>query len=73
MNEKKTYRKPNLTPVEELIDEDFTKRLLSEDTSAYAELQRAADGNSFKKALKELEEAEKTGLENLPDASTLFD
>lgn len=51
----------------------FTKRLLSEDTSAYAELQRAAVGKSFKKALKELEEAEKTGLENLPDATTLFD
>ena len=51
----------------------FTKRLLAEDASAYAELQRAAVGNSFKKAIKELEEAEKTGLENLPDASTLFD
>ena len=51
----------------------FTKRLLSQDSSAYAELQRAVVGKSFKKALKELEEAEKSGLENLPDASILFD
>ena len=51
----------------------FAKRLLSQETSVYAELQRAAVGNSFKKALKELDEAEKSGLENLPDATTLFD
>ena len=51
----------------------FTKRLFSQDSSAYDELQRAVVGKSFKKALKELEEAEKTGLENLPDASALFD
>ena len=51
----------------------FTKRLLSENTLAYAEFQRTAVGNSFKKALKELEEAEKSGFENLPDATTLFD
>ncbi|OYP54576.1 hypothetical protein CIK99_13775 [Prevotella sp. P5-92] len=51
----------------------FTKRLFSQDSSAYAELQRAVVGKSFKKALKELEEAEKSGLENLPDASILFD
>lgn len=30
-------------------------------------------GQSFKKALQELEEAERSGLENLPDATTLFD
>ena len=51
----------------------FTKRLFSQDSSAYAELQRAVVGKSFKKAQKELEEAEKSGLENLPDASILFD
>ena len=51
----------------------FTKRLFSQDSSAYAELQRAVVGKSFRKALKELEEAEKSGLENLPDASILFD
>lgn len=51
----------------------FAKRLLSQDASVYAELQRMAVGNSFKKALKELEEAEKSGFENLPDAATLFD
>ena len=51
----------------------FSKRLFSQDSSAYAELQRAVVGKSFKKALKELEEAEKSGLENLPDASILFD
>ena len=51
----------------------FMKRLFSQDSSAYAELQRAVVGKSFKKALKELEEAEKSGLENLPDASILFD
>ena len=51
----------------------FAKRLLSQETSVYAELQRAAVGNSFKKALKELDEAEKSGLENLPDATTLLD
>ena len=51
----------------------FVNRLISQDSNAYAELQRVAVGNSFKKALKELEEAEKCGFENLPDASTLFD
>ena len=34
---------------------------------------RQAVGDSFKKALKELEDAEKSGLDNLPHASTLFD
>ena len=33
---------------------------------------RQAVGNSFKKALKELEDAEKSELDDLPDASTLF-
>lgn len=28
---------------------------------------------SFKKALQELEKAERSGIENLPDATTLFD
>ena len=51
----------------------FVNRLISQDSNAYAELQRVAVGNSFKKALKELEEAEKCGFENLPEASTLFD
>ena len=56
-----------------LVRTAFMKRLFSQDSSAYAELQRAVVGKSFKKALKELEEAEKSGLENLPDASILFD
>ena len=51
----------------------FVNRLISQDPNAYAELQRVAVGNSLKKALKELEEAEKCGFENLPEASTLFD
>ena len=51
----------------------FINRLISQDSNVYAELQRVAIGNSLKKALKELEEAEKCGFENLPDASTLFD
>ncbi|MGN1229292.1 MAG: hypothetical protein ACI4T5_06510 [Prevotella sp.] len=34
---------------------------------------RQAVGNSFKKDLKEFEDAEKSGLDNLPHASTLFD
>lgn len=50
----------------------FAKRLLSQDSSAQAEQKRIAIGNSFRKALQELEEAEKSGLENLPDATTLF-
>ena len=50
----------------------FAKRLLSQDPSAQAEQKRIAIGNSFRKALQELEEAEKSGLENLPDATTLF-
>ena len=32
----------------------FAKRLISQDSNAYAELQRVAVGNSLKKALKEL-------------------
>ena len=51
----------------------FAKRLIAQDSNAYAELQRVAVGHSLKKALKELEEAEKSGFENLPDATTLFD
>ena len=51
----------------------FVNRLISQDSNAYAELQRVAIGNSLKKALKELEGAEKCGFENLPEASTLFD
>ena len=51
----------------------FAKRPISQDSNAYAELQRVAVGNSLKKALKEWEEAEKSGFENLPDATTLFD
>lgn len=51
----------------------FMKRLLSQDASALAEQQKAFVGQSFKKALQELEEAERSGLENLPDATTLFD
>mgnify|MGYP003450794298 FL=1 len=50
----------------------FTKRLLSQDISALVEQQRANVGGSLKKALQELEEAEMSGLENLPDATTLF-
>ena len=50
----------------------FAKRLLSQDSFAQAEQKRIAIGNSFSKALQELEEAEKSGLENLPDATTLF-
>ena len=50
----------------------FAKRLLEQDTSVYAEQRRIAVGNSFRKALQELEEAEKSGLEDLPDATTLF-
>lgn len=50
----------------------FAKRLLAQDSSAYAEQQRISVGNSFRKALQELEEAKKSGLENLPDATTLF-
>ena len=44
---------------------------LKQQTSVYAEQRRIAVGNSFKKALQELEEAEKSGLEDLPDATTL--
>lgn len=83
MNTVAVYENSKVSPLDALwslfisqpksVRNAFTKRLLSQDSSVLAERQRADVGHSIKKALQELEEAEKSGLENLPDASTLFD
>lgn len=83
MNTAAVYENNKVSPLDALwslfisqpksVRNAFTKRLLSQDSSVLAEQQKAYVGRSLKKALQELEEAEKSGLENLPDASTLFD
>lgn len=83
MNTATIYEKNNVSPLDALwtlfisqpksVRNAFMKRLLSQESSALAEQQKTFVGRSFKKALQELEEAEKSGLENLPDATTLFD
>lgn len=83
MNTATTYNDNKVSPLEALwalfisqpksVRNAFKKRLFSQDATALAEQQRAVVGCSFKKALHELEEAKKFGLDNLPDASTLFD
>lgn len=83
MNTITAYKENKVSPLDALwslfirqpksVRNAFKKRLLAQDASALAEYQQAVVGNSFKKALQELEEAEKSGLENLQDATTLFD
>lgn len=49
-----------------------TKSIPPQSDSVNSEHQRAIVGNSLRKTLQELQDAEETGLKNLPDASLLF-